>query len=156
MIKTKVSIVLLSILFNGCMQTNKQDKIMDEENYKLKVVRNFIHSYNAFDIDGMITDLHHDIKFENISNGQVDLVTNGIDEFRKQAELAGDFFKERECKIIDTKAKGNRIEVLIDYVGILSRDIPGGLHAGDTLKLKGKSVYTFNDNKIVGIQDISE
>ena len=38
-----------------------------------EIIENYIHSYNSFDIEGMLGDLHEDVKFENISNGQVNL-----------------------------------------------------------------------------------
>lgn len=128
---------------------------MDNNDEKLEMIKNFIHAYNTFDIKGMIKDLHQNIKFENITNGQVDLGTNGIEKFMKQAEFAVDFFKEREVRIIEIKFEDDRIEVFIDYFGILSKDVPDGPNAGDTLRLKGKSIYKFKDNKIICIQDIS-
>ena len=127
---------------------------MDNKDKKM-IIENFIHAYNSFDIDGMLKDLHEDIKFENISNGQVNLTTNGIEELRNQAEQAKTFFKERQSKIIDMNFKEDRVEVNIDYFGILAKDLPNGLKSGDTLKLKGKSIYKFKNNKIISIQDIS-
>ena len=128
---------------------------MDSNNDKLEMVKNFIHSYNTFSLKGMIRDLHYDIKFQNITNGQIDLETNGIEEFTKQAGSAIDFFKERAARIIDIKFINDMIEVSIDYFGILKKDIPDGLRFGDKIKLKAKSIYKFKDNKIISIQDIS-
>ena len=128
---------------------------MDSNNDKLEMVKNFIHSYNTFSLKGMIKDLHNDIKFQNITNGHIDLETNGIEEFTKQAESAIDFFKERKARIIDIKFNDDMVEVSIDYFGILKKDIPDTLRFGETIKLKGKSIYKFKDNKIIAIQDKS-
>lgn len=53
-----------------------------------KVIENYIQAYNQFDIEGMLTDLHEDVVFENISEGILTLRTEGIDEFHTQAEKA--------------------------------------------------------------------
>lgn len=59
---------------------------------KRKIIENFIHAYNTFDINGMLKDLHENIKFENISNEQVDLTTNGIEEFKKTSRIRKGIF----------------------------------------------------------------
>ena len=42
-----------------------------------------------------------------------------------------------------------------DYQGVLVQELPNGLKAGDTLQLKGKSIFTFADSKAVKLQDES-
>jgi hypothetical protein len=49
----------------------------------------------------MPSDMHDDIKFENISNGQINLVTNSLEELRSQTEQAKQLFKVRRPKITD-------------------------------------------------------
>lgn len=120
-----------------------------------KIIENYIDAYNSFDIDRMLSDMHDDIKFENISNGEVNLATNGIEELRNQAELARRLFKERKQTITDIKFDDNQVEVKIDYRGILAVDFSNELKTGDVIKLKGSSVFRFKDNKIIEIKDIS-
>lgn len=60
-----------------------------------KIIENYIDAYNIFDIDRMLSNMHDDIKFENISNGGINLTTNGIEAFKSQAEQAKQLFKER-------------------------------------------------------------
>ena len=123
---------------------------------KQKIIESFIHAYNTFDLDGMLKNIHRDILFENISKGQVDLKTEGIDEFKKQAEYAMIYFEKRREKITNINFEGDRVELDIDYLGILAKDLSNELKSGDTLKLKGKSIFRFQDNKIRGIRDIIE
>lgn len=47
-----------------------------------KTIENYIDAYNSFDIDRMFLDMHDDIKFENISNGEINLATDGIVELK--------------------------------------------------------------------------
>lgn len=118
-------------------------------------IENYIRSYNAFDVEGMIKDLHHDVVFENISNGQVDLTTSGIGEFRKQAEMAKGFFTKREQKVTSWNFNSDTVTIDIDYNGVLAVDLPNGMKSGDTLRLNGQSVFTFKEGKIIRIEDKS-
>lgn len=67
--------------------------------HQKQIIVNYIESYNEFDIKGMTKDLHKDIIFENISNGNVDLRTAGIKKFINQAESAKQYFKKRQQTI---------------------------------------------------------
>jgi ketosteroid isomerase-like protein len=118
-------------------------------------IENYIRSYNAFDVEGMTKDLHPDVVFENVSNGEVDLTTNGIGEFRKQAEMAKGVFTQREQKITSWNFNSDTVTIDIDYNGVLAVDLPNGMKYGETLRLKGQSVFTFKGGKISRIQDKS-
>ena len=120
-----------------------------------EIIENYIEAYNNFDIDGMLSYMHDEIRFKNIVQGKVNISTSGIAELKNLAENTKNQLKEREQKITDIKFMGNRAEVLIDYKGILAADIPNGPKAGDKIELKGKSVFTFQDNKIIELKDIS-
>lgn len=120
-----------------------------------KIIENYIDAYNSFDIDRMLSNMHDDIKFENISNGGINLTTNGIEEFRSQAEQAKQLFKERNQQITGIKFNTDQVEVLIDYRGTLAVDFSNELKAGDIIELKGNSIFRFKDNKIIELKDIS-
>ncbi len=127
---------------------------MKDQLYK-KIIENYIEAYNTFDIERMLQDMHENVRFENISDGEVNMVTNGIDELRNQAKKAIQLFRKREQKVLDMKFDDDRAEIHIDYKGILAVDLPDGLKAGDKIELKGKSVFTFRDNKIIELKDLS-
>lgn len=120
-----------------------------------KIIANYIDAYNNFDIDRMLSDMHEEIRFENISNGEINLTINGITEFRNQAEKTRTLFKERKQKITDIKFDADRVEVKIDYQGTLAVDFSDELKAGDIIELKGSSIFRFKDNKIAELKDIS-
>lgn len=122
---------------------------------KRTIIENYIRTYNNFDVEKMLADMHDEIRFENISNGEVNLATNGIAELRGQAEQAKQYFKEREQKNTGIRFINEQVEIDIDYTGIIAIDIPNGLKAGDKIELKGESVFTFKDNKIIKLKDIS-
>lgn len=128
---------------------------MISEEQNISIVENYIQSYNRFDVEGMLKDLDPELVFKNISNGEIDLSTRGIPEFKIQAEKAKEIFSQREQKITDRIVEGNMVEVGIDYEGILNSDLSNGLKKGTTIKLKGKSIFKFRNDKIIEIRDIT-
>ncbi|MBL0685976.1 nuclear transport factor 2 family protein [Aquimarina mytili] len=120
-----------------------------------KIVENYVNSYNRFDIDGMTKDLTENIVFENISNGNVDLRTEGITEFKKQAETAKQYSTHRKQTIESWQFLKSKVIIQIGYKAILAIDLPNGLKTGDTLELKGISEFEFEHNKIKSITDKS-
>ncbi len=120
-----------------------------------QIIQNYVEAYNNFDVEGMIKDLHNDIIFKNISNGEVNLTTNGKVAFEEQAQQAKQFFKTRQQIITETINNEEFIEVTIDYQGVIAIDLPNGLKENDKIELKGKSIFKFRDDKIIEITDIS-
>ena len=119
------------------------------------IIENYIRAYNEFDVPGMTRDLHEQVHFQNISNGTVDTSTEGLDQFREQAESARQYFTERRQEISSWNVQGNHVMVGINYVGVLAIDLPNGMKAGDTLKLTGQSEFEFENDKIIKITDRS-
>ena len=115
----------------------------------------YIEAYNRFDVDGRLAPLHEDVVFQNIANGEVSLTTIGKEDFRGQAEQATQYFSEREQRVTHWQLVDNRVEVAIDYRAMVAMELPNGLKPGDTLRLQGKSVFRFDDGKIISIEDIS-
>lgn len=126
------------------------------ENEKAQeIIENYVRSYNRFDTEGMLQNLHEEVKFQNISGGVVNATTSGKEAFKNQAEEAKQYFKEREQNIKRLLFNGDQAEAEIDYKGVLATEFPGGLKAGDAINLQGKSVFKFMNNKIIEITDIS-
>ena len=119
------------------------------------LIENYIKSYNDFDIAGMIKNLSKNVVFENISNGKVELRTEGIDEFKKQAESAVPYFTQRKQTIDAWEFMNSKVVIEIDYQAILAIDLPNGMKTGDTLALKGVSEFEFESGKIKSITDKS-
>lgn len=119
------------------------------------LISNYIMAYNHFDIDKMVADFDNQVEFENISNGVVTMTLKGLKAFKEQAEHAKNFFSSRKQTITSLIHSSNQTEVEVDFRGVLAMDFPDGLKKGDELKLKGKSVFTFKEGKIVKLVDIS-
>lgn len=120
-----------------------------------QTIEAYINAYNAFDVAGMLATLHPSVQFKNVVNGKVTLATQGMEAFRAQAEQATGFFRQRTQTVTDLRITGQEAEAAIDYRGVLAVDLPNGLKAGDTLALRGKSIFRFHDNLISSLDDIS-
>jgi len=126
----------------------------DHKRYRSKI-ENYILAYNNFNVDEMLRDVHEDLTFQNVTNGEITLRTQGIEEFKNQAEMTKALFQEREQKIGVMRFHGDVVEVEIDYTALLAKDLSSGLKAGEIIHLKGKSVFVFKDDKILSITDLS-
>lgn len=122
---------------------------------KEHIIRSYINAYNQFDIPGMVANLHDNIIFKNIQDGETNLLLQGKKEFRRQAELAKMYFTERQQNITSVKHSEDQTEIEIDYFAVLAADMPNGLKKGNTLKLTGKSIFRFLDDRIIELTDIS-
>lgn len=63
--------------------------MVDEEE---KIIKNYIESYNQFDIDKMFADFDDKIVFENIQNGETNISLSGLTALKEQAEQAKNIF----------------------------------------------------------------
>ena len=120
-----------------------------------QIVEHYVNSYNSFDVAGMLKNLDQEIIFENMSNGVVDLRTDGIEDFRIQAEAATQYFKERAQKIVSWTYSDTTVTIMIDYTAILKINLPNGMKKGETLEMKGQSQFEFKNDRIVRILDVS-
>ena len=119
------------------------------------IIRNYIEGYNQFNVDKMLVDFDEDVVFENIQTGEVNMSLTGLKAIRQQAEQAKRYFTTRTQTIKSFKHSVDETEVELEYYAILAMDFPNGLKRGDELKLKGKSIFKFLEDKVVELIDIS-
>ncbi|WP_248928493.1 nuclear transport factor 2 family protein [Paenibacillus hamazuiensis] len=124
-----------------------------EENKE--IIKKYIDAYNSFDIESMIDLLYKDVVFRNFSNGEMNAETVGIQEFRELAEKSAKIFSSRCQTVTDIGIADEKTEVQIEYEAILAVDLPNGLKVGETIQLKGKSVFGILEGKISLIEDYS-
>jgi len=122
---------------------------------KIDLVRKFIAAYNSLNVESMLSYLHPEIEFKNISNGVENAHTKGIEEFKGLANNSIQLFKEREQSITSYTESDDEVNVEINFRGILAIDLPDGFKSGETLVMTGKSTYIFKDNLIILLVDES-
>ena len=125
------------------------------EDDKRSLINRYLDSYNAFDIDGMMSVIHPDIEFKNVSGGEVNATASSVDEFRKLAEQSKVLFSSRKQTMIKFRTKDDQAFIDVAYEGVLASNLPNGMKEGETLRLNGRSEFTFRDGKIYRITDIS-
>ena len=112
-----------------------------------QIVEHYVNSYNSFDVAGMLKNLDQNIIFENMSNGVVDLRTDGIEDFRIQAEAATQYFKKRTQKIVSWTSSDTTVTIMIYYKAILNMHLPNGMKKGDALEMKGQSQFECKNDR---------
>ena len=119
------------------------------------LVERYLAAYNALDVPGMLETLHADVTFENLSGGRVTVRADGIDEFRALAEHAVTLFASRRQTMRRYAASEEGATIDVDYEGVLATDLGPAMRAGETIRLRGRSRFTFRDGRIAGIVDES-
>lgn len=127
---------------------------MDDKE-KQDLIEKYIVVYNAFDIDGMMSVLHPEITFKNISGGEETASASGEAAFWNLAEQSKVLCMSRKQTIENIDFSTDSATVKIAYEAILAVDLPNGLKAGDELNMPGKTEFAFAEGKIFGITDIS-
>ena len=125
---------------------------MEKEEHMIKA---YINAYNNFDIDGMLEHLDENVVFENHQNGDLTLEIKGKGKFREQAEKTAEVFSSRKQEVLSIDHKSKTVLAEIQYNAMLAVTISENLKAGSEINLKGKSVFSFDKNKIVKIVDLS-
>lgn len=125
------------------------------EKEKRALITRFIDAYNRFDIKMMITLVHPHIEFQNVEKGKVNASARGIDEFRTLAEQSVKLFSSRKQSVTRFKATEWGASVEVDYTAVLAEDLSNGMKSGETLRLTGRSNFTFKDGKISKLVDYS-
>lgn len=119
------------------------------------IIEEYVKAYNNFDVIGMTKNLAKDVIFESVSDGKVDLRIEGLDAFIQQAEKAKDYFTERTQTIESWEFNDAQVTIQIAYKAILAIDFPNGLKAGETLEMKGTSVFELEQGVIKSFTDKS-
>lgn len=121
---------------------------------KRSVVDCYVHAFNSFDVEAMISVLQPEITYTCISNGKTVYAVNGIEEFRDLGGLWKNLFSSRKLTIMELYEKGNQIIMEISCSTVMATQSTGGLKAGETLIQEGVSEMSFRDDKILSITEI--
>lgn len=124
------------------------------------LIEQYIAAYNRMDVPGMMALLHDVIVFENVSNTNGITATSGKADFEMLARQSLGLFRSRRQTIRSLTLGERTAAVEIEYEAVLAIDRPTDrtaepLKAGDTMRLRGVTVFAFSDGKIVRISDYS-
>tara|TARA_R110000787_G_scaffold44093_12_gene108054 strand:- start:9395 stop:9766 length:372 start_codon:yes stop_codon:yes gene_type:complete len=119
------------------------------------IIARYIASYNARDIDGMIDCVTDDVVFENISNSGQSMRLDGKDMMRQVADLSGNAFSYRRQRLVNVVTGAGKAAAEIEFEGKAAVDLPNGVRAGETVKIRGASFFEFRGNLLCRIADYS-
>ena len=119
------------------------------------IIEGYISAYNAMDVPAMLSYLHQDIVFHNVSGGHYNLPVTGIKEFENLAVGALRLFKSRNQTLTKIYYAGDTVKIDITYQGTLAVDMPTFGQAGEIITFKGRSEFVFKEGLIHRLTDFS-
>lgn len=119
------------------------------------IIARYIACYNNRDIDGMIAFVTDDVVFENISNTGQSMRLEGKQSMRQVAELSGNAFSYRRQRLVNIVASGTRAAAEVEFEGKAAVDLPTGVAAGETVKIRGASFFEMRGGLLSRVADYS-
>ncbi|MFN4024641.1 MAG: nuclear transport factor 2 family protein [Hyphomonas sp.] len=120
-----------------------------------EVIRSYIGAYNERDIDAMLAHVTDDVVFENISNTGQSMRLDGKEMMRQVAEVSGNAFSYRRQRLINLVTGAGKAAAEIEFEGRAAVDLPNGVKAGQTVKVRGASFFEFRGPLLCRIADYS-
>ncbi|MBI1399884.1 nuclear transport factor 2 family protein [Hyphomonas sp.] len=120
-----------------------------------EIIRRYIASYNDRDIDAMLACVTDDVVFENISNAGQSMRLDGKAMMRQVAEVSGNAFSYRRQRLINIVTGTGKAAAEIEFEGRAAVDLPNGVRAGETVKVRGASFFEFRGPLLCRIADYS-
>ncbi|ABI76885.1 conserved hypothetical protein [Hyphomonas neptunium ATCC 15444] len=120
-----------------------------------EIIRKYIAAYNERDIDAMLTYVTDDVVFENISNTGQSMRLEGKDMMRQVAEVSGNAFSYRRQRLINLVSGAGKAAAEIEFEGRAAVDLPTGVKAGQSVKVRGASFFEFRGPLLCRIADYS-
>lgn len=119
------------------------------------IINRYIQSYNDRDIEGMLDCVTEDVVFENISNASQSMRLEGRDQMGEVARLSGNAFSYRRQRMINLIIGEGKASAEIEFEGKAAVDLPNGVRAGETVKIRGASFFEFRGRLLSRIADYS-
>jgi ketosteroid isomerase-like protein len=120
-----------------------------------ETIRRYIASYNDRDIDAMLACVTDDVVFENISNAGQSMRLDGKVMMRQVAEVSGNAFSYRRQRLINIVTGSGKAAAEIEFEGRAAVDLPNGVRAGETVRVRGASFFEFRGALLCRIADYS-
>lgn len=119
------------------------------------IINRYIQSYNDRDIEGMLDCVTEDVIFENISNASQSMRLEGREQMGEVARLSGNAFSYRRQRLINLIIGEGKASAEIEFEGKAAVDLPNGVRAGETVKIRGASFFEFRGRLLCRIADYS-
>ncbi len=119
------------------------------------IINRYISSYNDRDIEGMLDCVTEDVIFENISNAGQSMKLEGRLRMGEVARLSGNAFSYRRQRLVNLVIGAGKAAAEVEFEGKAAVDLPNGVKAGETVKIRGASFFEFQGRLLSRIADYS-
>ena len=119
------------------------------------IINRYIKSYNDRDIEGMLDCVTEDVIFANLSNTGQSMHFEGRESMGQVAELSGNAFSYRRQRLVNLVIGEGKASAEIEFEGKAAVDLPNGVKAGETVKIRGASFFEFRGRLLSRIADYS-
>jgi len=120
-----------------------------------ETIRRYCASYNDRDLEAMLACVTDDVVFENISNAGQSMRLDGKAMMRQVAEVSGNAFSYRRQRLINIVTGTGKAAAEIEFEGRAAVDLPNGVRAGETVRVRGASFFEFRGALLCRIADYS-
>lgn len=119
------------------------------------LIARYIECYNARDIEGMVACVTDDVIFENIASDGQSMRLEGKAAMANVAELSGNAFSYRRQRVISLVDGTERAAAEIEFEGKAAVDLPNGVKAGESIRVRGASFFEIRGGLLCRIADYS-
>lgn len=119
------------------------------------MITRYISCYNSRDIEGMLDCVTDDVVFENISNTGQSMRLEGKPAMRQVAELSGNAFSYRRQRLVNLVVTDEKAAAEVEFEGKAAVDLPNGVAAGETVKIRGASFFEMRGGLLSRVADYS-
>ena len=123
-------------------------------NRQRELIDMYIKGYNSFNMKKMLMPLHSKIVFENHVNGELTMKLDGMKSFKKRASQGMDYYLKRRQEILSIEHGEEKSVAVINYSATLKVKM-GDKEPGDVVNMSAKSIFYFQDDRIIKIEDYS-
>lgn len=114
-----------------------------------QIIESYLQACNDLNVGAIVSHVHDNLLFQNISNGEVTIETKGKAAFTEQAEMTKTFFQERMITPLAWKESDEVVIVDVDYKAILAISFSETLQPGDNFEVVGQMIFGFDSDKII-------
>ena len=120
-----------------------------------ELVRKYVESYNANDVEGMLDCCNDDVVFETVTNpgGSIRLI--GKDEVREVLIATTLAFRERRHQLIGIIVEGDRAAAETVFSGVAAAELGNQVRSGEHVSIRGATIFERHGERLGRICDYS-
>jgi ketosteroid isomerase-like protein len=120
-----------------------------------ELVRTYIDSYNANDLEAMLACCNDDVVFETITNPGGSIRLNGKDEMREVLIATTLAFRERRHQLVGIIVEGDRAAAETVFSGIAAAELGSQIRLGEHVSIRGATIFERHGERLGRICEYS-